>query len=49
MNYLQLCNAVLRELNEVEITNVTSTRVVFKTAVADFSQQITERYNQPLK
>ena len=35
MNYLQLCNAVLRELNEVEITNVTSTRGL-QTAVADF-------------
>ena len=35
MNYLQLCNAVLRELNEVEITNVTSTRGI-QTAVADF-------------
>lgn len=35
MNYLQLCNAVLREINEVEITNVTSTRGI-QTSVADF-------------
>jgi len=35
MTYLELCNAVLRELNEVEITNVTSTRGI-QTAVADF-------------
>ena len=35
MNYLQLCNAVLREINEVEITNVTSTRGI-QTSVSDF-------------
>jgi len=35
MNYLQLCNAVLREINEVEITNVTSTRGI-QTSIADF-------------
>lgn len=35
MNYLQLCNAVLREINEVEITNVTSTRGI-QSSVADF-------------
>ena len=35
MNYLQLCNAVLREINEVEITNVASTRGI-QTSVADF-------------
>jgi hypothetical protein len=35
MTYLQLCNAVLREINEVEITNVTSTRGI-QTSVADF-------------
>ena len=35
MNYLQLCNAVLREINEVEISNVSSTRGI-QTSVADF-------------
>jgi len=35
MNYLQLCNAVLKELNEVEITNVSSTRGI-QSAVKDF-------------
>lgn len=35
MNYLELCNAVLREINEVEITNVTSTRGI-QSSIADF-------------
>jgi hypothetical protein len=35
MNYLQLCNAVLREINEVEITNLASTRGI-QTSVKDF-------------
>ena len=35
MNYLELCNAVLREINEVEITSVTSTRGI-QTSIADF-------------
>ena len=35
MNYLELTNAVLREINEVEITNVSSTRGV-QTSVKDF-------------
>jgi len=35
MNYLELTNAVLREINEVEITNVTSTRGV-QSSVKDF-------------
>ena len=35
MTYLELCNAVLRELNEVELTNVTSTRGI-QSAVTDF-------------
>jgi hypothetical protein len=35
MNYLQLCNAVLRELNEVEIVSVSSTRGI-QSAVKDF-------------
>ena len=35
MNYLDLTNAVLREINEVEITNVSSTRGI-QTAVKDF-------------
>lgn len=35
MNYLQLCNAVLRELNEVELTNVSATRGI-QSAVTDF-------------
>lgn len=35
MTYKELCNAVLRELNEVEITNVTSTRGI-QSAITDF-------------
>lgn len=35
MNYLQLCNAVLKELNEVEIVSVASTRGI-QSAVKDF-------------
>ena len=35
MNYLELTNAVLREINEVEITNVSSTRGV-QSSVKDF-------------
>lgn len=35
MTYKELCNAVLRELNEVELTNVTSTRGI-QSAVTDF-------------
>lgn len=35
MTYLELINAVLREINEVEITNVTSTRGV-QSSVKDF-------------
>jgi hypothetical protein len=35
MNYLQLCNAVLLEINEVVITNVASTRGI-QTSVTDF-------------
>lgn len=35
MTYLELCNAVLRELNEVELTNVASTRGI-QSAVTDF-------------
>lgn len=35
MNYLQLCNAVLKELNEVEITTIASTRGI-QSAVKDF-------------
>ena len=35
MTYLELCNAVLSELNEVELTNVASTRGI-QSAVTDF-------------
>lgn len=35
MNYLQLCNNVLREINEVEIVNIGSTRGI-QTSVKDF-------------
>ena len=35
MNYLELTNAVLREINEVEITNVSSTRGI-QSSVKDF-------------
>lgn len=35
MNYLELCNAVLREINEVELTNVSSTRGI-QSSVKDF-------------
>ena len=35
MTYLELCNAVLRELNEVEISSVASTRGI-QSAVKDF-------------
>lgn len=35
MNYLELTNAVLREINEVEVTNIGSTRGI-QTSVKDF-------------
>lgn len=35
MNYLQLTNAVLREINEVEVTSISSTRGI-QTSVKDF-------------
>jgi len=35
MNYLELCNSVLKELNEVEITSISSTRGI-QSAVKDF-------------
>ena len=35
MNYLELTNAVLREINEVEVTNLGSTRGI-QTSVKDF-------------
>ena len=35
MNYIELCNAVLREINEVELTNVSSTRGI-QSSVKDF-------------
>jgi len=35
MNYLQLCNNVLREINEVEIVNIGSTRGI-QTSIKDF-------------
>ena len=44
MNYLQLCNAVLRELNEVERKR--DLYSWYSNSCCRLHQQITERYNQ---